>query len=228
MVWECRESVNEGERMPRVNPGEIVTVTKKDGTVISGTVLERVIGGDYRNIPGAKLKTPDGVVRELFCPATVESIAVTFPEVKLDFTVDVQAVQQEPSSFYVVEFFIDQRDADDIRVSSERRAGKPSAEELARLSIMSNKYRNLDVYDGDWYNVRMIRNALASYLHGDFYDACCRFKIREIRVWGYDADRGAFVTYMLPTLEEMNVIPEIGLTLDQAYVSLFRDFNTRG
>lgn len=56
LVWECRESVNEGERMPRVNPGEIVTVTKKDGTVISGTVLERVIGGDYRNIPGAKLK----------------------------------------------------------------------------------------------------------------------------------------------------------------------------
>ena len=131
-------------------------------------------------------------------------------------SVDSFVRQCSPKSYHIVEFDIDQRDADCITVSGTR-PGKPTVDELAQLVILAN-YRKLQDYDGAWYNVcRYLDTVLERYLHGTFYDCCNRFKVESISVTGYDADKGEFYTIPLPSLEEMGITD-----LEAAYEHYFK------
>lgn len=135
----------------------------------------------------------------------------------MDFPFDVERLQLnrcKDKSFYVVKFEIDQRDADYITVSTSPIEGFPSKTELARLCVMAN-YRKLERYDGAWWGMGGISEALNGYLEGSFYDACNRFKIEDISIWGYDANAKSFYDMDLPAPHQL------GMTLDEAYESLF-------
>lgn len=127
---------------------------------------------------------------------------------------DLRSNRRNDKSFYVVKFEIDQRDADDIIVSTSPIKGFPTKTELARLCVMAN-YRDLDCYDGSWWDMDKIGDALDEYLHGSFYDPCNRFKIMDISVWGYDANTKSFYDIDLPEPDEL------GISLDDAYEKLF-------
>jgi hypothetical protein len=122
----------------------------------------------------------------------------------------------KPESYHTVKFKIDQRDADYITVSGTR-PGKPTADELAQLVILDN-YRNLQDYDGAWYNVcRYLDTVLERYLHGTFYDCCNRFKVNTISITGYDAEKGEFYEIPLPSPEELGITD-----LEAAYEHYFK------
>lgn len=122
----------------------------------------------------------------------------------------------KPESYHIVEFEIDQRDADYITVSGTR-PGKPTVDELAQLVILDN-YRKLQDYDGAWYNVcRYLDTVLERYLHGTFYDCCNRFKVESISITGYDAEKDEFYEIPLPSLEEMGITD-----LEDAYEHYFK------
>lgn len=192
-----------------------VTVQKNDGTVCTGTVNGRDFS-DAHDCPVIVVQTSSSVSRHVrLDPGDTEQVTILNPpKPKLDFVTTVDTFP--PGSFYVVYFYLDQRDADWINMASDRLTGKPSKEELARLAIMAGKYRNLSFYDG-WSSVPGIRHEFEKYVDGYVYDACERFKILDIKVWGYDDDRKEFVSYRLPTLEE------IGVSLADAYISLFEN-----
>lgn len=122
--------------------------------------------------------------------------------------------QRKDKSFYVIKFEIDQRDADDITVSTSPITGFPTKTELARLCVMAN-YRDLECYDGGWWDVGKISDALEFYLDGNFYDPCNRFKIEDISIWGYDANTKSFYEMDLPEPDQL------GISLDEAYEQLF-------
>lgn len=122
--------------------------------------------------------------------------------------------RRKDKSFYVIKFEIDQRDADNITVSTSPIEGFPTKTELARLCVMAN-YRDLECYDGAWWHMDKIRDALDKYLEGSFYETCNRFKIEDIYVWGYDANTKSFYDMDLPEPDQL------GMTLDEAYESLF-------
>ena len=136
----------------------------------------------------------------------------------MDFPFDVKRLRRNrrtDKSFYVIKFEIDQRDADYITVSTSPIDGFPSKKKLAKLCVMTN-YRELECYDGAWWGMEGIREALESYIDGSFYDACNRFKIEDISIWGYDADTKSFYDMDLPKPGQL------GISLDEAYESLFK------
>jgi len=135
----------------------------------------------------------------------------------MDFPFDVKKLRTKWDncrSFYVVKFEIDQRDADYITVSTSPIDGFPSKEELAKLCVMAN-YQSLKCYDGAWWGMGGISEALESYIEGSFYEPCNRFKIEDISIWGYDANTKSFYGMDLPEPDQL------GMTLDEAYESLF-------
>lgn len=137
----------------------------------------------------------------------------------MDFPFDVKKLRRnrcKDKSFYVIKFEIDQRDADYITVSTSPIDGFPSKKKLAKLCVMAN-YRKLECYDGAWWDVGGIREALESYIDGGFYEPCNRFKIEDISIWGYDADTKSFYDMDLPKPSQL------GMTLDEAYEQLFRN-----
>ena len=127
---------------------------------------------------------------------------------------DLRMNRRQDKSFYVIKFEIDQRDADDITVSTSPITGFPTKTELARLCVMAN-YRDLECYDGGWWDVGKISDALEFYLDGNFYDPCNRFKIEDISIWGYDANTKSFYEMDLPEPDQL------GISLDEAYEQLF-------
>jgi hypothetical protein len=76
-------------------------------------------------------------------------------------------------------------------------------------------YRDLECYDGGWWDVGKISDALEFYLDGNFYDPCNRFKIEDISIWGYDANTKSFYEMDLPEPDQL------GISLDEAYEQLF-------
>lgn len=107
-------------------------------------------------------------------------------------------------SYYVIHFDIDQRDADCISVSTSEIYGKMDIEELTKLTILAN-YMLLDDYDGEWYNFGPLEDYLKEYLDGFFYDPCNRFKIDDVNITGYDADKDEFFEIELPDLLELGI-----------------------
>lgn len=131
-----------------------------------------------------------------------------------EFTVEQFMEIQRPESHYVVTFEIDQRDADDITVSSYQ-TGELSKEELIKLSILAH-YDQLSNYDGGWWSLRPLDNFLEEYLHGNFYDQCNRFKVNDIEIHGYNADTNQFYTMDIPELDELGIVD-----IDEAYHQYF-------
>lgn len=131
-----------------------------------------------------------------------------------EFTVEQFMEIQRPESHYVVTFEIDQRDADDITVSSYQ-SGKLSKEELIKLSILAH-YNQLSDYDGGWWSLRPLDDFLEEYLHGNFYDQCNRFKVNDIEIHGYNADTNQFYTMDIPELDELGIVD-----IDEAYHQYF-------
>lgn len=107
-------------------------------------------------------------------------------------------------SYYIVHFDIDQRDADCISVSTREIYGKLELDELIRLTILTN-YMLLDAYDGEWYNLGPLEEYLKEYLDGFFYDPCNRFKVDDINITGYDADKDEFFEIDMPDLLELGI-----------------------
>jgi hypothetical protein len=236
LVWEGELSIRDGKPFPLFIIGEILTIIKKDGTVVEGAVQSRA-WSNSEDFAAVILVLPGGTAEKVMInPGEIDTLTITYPEVKLEFTVESKTVPHNEGSFYVAEFHIDQNDRKNIVISSVRKPGKPSREELGRFSLMSGKYteliksnpasgkyRELGFY-GKWDDVPLMQNALASYLYGRIYNPASGFKIISVQVWGYDADLGEFIEYKLPTLEDMNIVPG-GITLEQAYATLFKDFN---
>lgn len=131
-----------------------------------------------------------------------------------EFTVEQFMEIQRPESHYVVTFEIDQRDADDITVSSYQ-TGKLSKEELIKLSILAH-YNQLSAYDGGWWSLRPLDDFLEEYLQGNFYDQCNRFKVNDIEIHGYNADTNQFYTMDIPELDELGIDD-----IDEAYRQYF-------
>ena len=131
-----------------------------------------------------------------------------------EFTVEQFMEIQRPESHYVVTFEIDQRDADDITVSSYQ-SGKLSKEELIKLSILAH-YNQLSDYDGGWWSLRPLDDFLEEYLQGNFYDQCNRFKVNDIEIHGYNADTNQFYTMDIPELDELGIVD-----IDEAYHQYF-------
>lgn len=131
-----------------------------------------------------------------------------------EFTVEQFMEIQRPESHYVVTFDIDQRDADDITVSSYQ-SGKLSKEELIKLSILAH-YNQLSDYDGGWWSLRPLDDFLEEYLQGNFYDQCNRFKVNDIEIHGYNADTNQFYTMDIPELDELGIVD-----IDEAYHQYF-------
>ena len=131
-----------------------------------------------------------------------------------EFTVEEFMEIQRPESHYVVTFEIDQRDADDITVSSYQ-TGKLSKEELIKLSILAH-YNELSAYDGGWWSLRPLDDFLEEYLQGNFYDQCNRFKVNGIEIHGYNADTNQFYTMDIPELDELGIE-----NIDDAYRQYF-------
>lgn len=131
-----------------------------------------------------------------------------------EFTVEQFMEIQRPESHYVVTFEIDQRDADDITVSSYQ-TGELSKEELIKLSILAH-YNELSAYDGGWWSLRPLDDFLEEYLQGNFYDQCNRFKVNGIEIHGYNADTNQFYTMDIPELDELGIE-----NIDDAYRQYF-------
>lgn len=131
-----------------------------------------------------------------------------------EFTVEQFMEIQRPESHYVVTFEIDQRDADDITVSSYQ-TGELSKEELIKLSILAH-YRDLSAYDGGWWSLGPLDDFLEEYLDGNFYDQCNRFKVNGIEIHGYNADTNQFYTMDIPELDELGIED-----IDEAYHQYF-------
>ena len=131
-----------------------------------------------------------------------------------EFTVEQFMEIQRPESHYVVTFEIDQRDADDITVSSYQ-TGELSKEELIKLSILAH-YNQLSDYDGGWWSLRPLDDFLEEYLQGNFYDQCNRFKVNGIEIHGYNADTNQFYTMDIPELDELGIVD-----IDEAYHQYF-------
>lgn len=131
-----------------------------------------------------------------------------------EFTVEQFMEIQRPESHYVVTFEIDQRDADDITVSSYQ-TGELSKEELIKLSILAH-YDQLSDYDGGWWSLRPLDDFLEEYLQGNFYDQCNRFKVNGIEIHGYNADTNQFYTMDIPELDELGIED-----IDEAYHQYF-------
>ena len=131
-----------------------------------------------------------------------------------EFTVEQFMEIQRPESHYVVTFEIDQRDADDITVSSYQ-TGELSKEELIKLSILAH-YNQLSDYDGGWWSLRPLDDFLEEYLQGNFYDQCNRFKVNGIEIHGYNADTNQFYTMDIPELDELGIVD-----IDEAYHHYF-------
>lgn len=131
-----------------------------------------------------------------------------------EFTVEQFMEIQRPESHYVVTFEIDQRDADDITVSSYQ-SGELSKEELIKLSILAH-YNQLSDYDGGWWSLRPLDDFLEEYLQGNFYDQCNRFKVNDIKIHGYNADTNQFYTMDIPELDELGIVD-----IDEAYHQYF-------
>ena len=120
-----------------------------------------------------------------------------------NFTVEQFTENTSPASHYIVTFEIDQRDADDITVSSYQR-GKVSKKELIKLSILAH-YRDLSDYDGGWWSLGPLDDFLEEYLDGNFYDQCNRFKVNGIEIRGYNADTNQFYKIQIPELSELGI-----------------------
>lgn len=131
-----------------------------------------------------------------------------------EFTVEQFMEIQRPESHYVVTFEIDQRDADDITVSSYQ-TGELSKEELIKLSILAH-YDQLSDYDGGWWSLGPLDDFLEEYLQGNFYDQCNRFKVNGIEIHGYNADTNQFYTMDIPELDELGIVD-----IDEAYRQYF-------
>ena len=131
-----------------------------------------------------------------------------------EFTVEQFMEIQRPESYYIVTFEIDQRDADDITVSSYQ-TGELSKEELIKLSILAH-YNQLSDYDGGWWSLRPLDDFLEEYLQGNFYDQCNRFKVNDIEIHGYNANTNQFYTMDIPELDELGIED-----IDEAYHQYF-------
>ena len=118
-------------------------------------------------------------------------------------------------SYYIVHFDIDQRDADCISVSTREIYGKLELNELIRLTILAN-YSLLSDYDGEWYNLGPLEDYLKEYLDGFFYDPCNRFKIDDVNITGYDAEKNEFFEIDMPDLLELGIED-----IDEAYHKYF-------
>ena len=146
--------------------------------------------------------------------ATDEAEVTDEDPASCEFTVEQFMEIQRPESHYVVTFDIDQRDADDITVSSYQ-TGELSKEELIKLSILAH-YDQLSDYDGGWWSLRPLDDFLEEYLHGNFYDQCNRFKVNDIEIHGYNADTNQFYTMDIPELDELGIVD-----IDEAYHQYF-------
>lgn len=131
-----------------------------------------------------------------------------------EFTVEQFMEIQRPESHYVVTFDIDQRDADDITVSSYQ-TGELTKEELIKLSILAH-YDQLSAYDGGWWSLGPLDDFLEEYLQGNFYDQCNRFKVNGIEIHGYNANANQFYTMDIPELDELGIED-----IDEAYRQYF-------
>lgn len=131
-----------------------------------------------------------------------------------EFTVEQFMEIQRPESHYVVTFDIDQRDADDITVSSYQ-TDELTKEELVKLSILAH-YDQLSAYDGGWWSLGPLDDFLEEYLRGNFYDQCNRFKVNGIEIHGYNANTNQFYTMDIPELDELGIED-----IDEAYRQYF-------
>ncbi len=204
--------------------GRDLNIWEKDETKLIDAV-EYALDVTVPDIPGLWNKTLGDFVNSFADQLSDTSHdwcqpAVTLPpdnsEMKdIPFSIEhLRMNQRKDKSFYVIKFEIDQRDADDITVSTSPITGFPTKTELARLCVMAN-YRDLECYDGAWCHMDKISDALEFYLDGSFYDPCNRFKITDISVWGYDANTKSFYEMDLPEPDQL------GISLDEAYEKLF-------
>ena len=139
-----------------------------------------------------------------------------FDESKIPSSIDsFKKTVKKKKSYYVVTFYIDQRDADCITVSS-RQDGEPSVEELIKLAILEH-YDDLSAYDGAWYNLGPLQEFLDDvYLRGFFYEPCNRFKINGISITGYNAKKDEFYDLPIPSPKDLGIT-----NIDEAYEHYF-------
>lgn len=139
-----------------------------------------------------------------------------FDESKIPSSIDsFKKTVKKKKSYYVVTFYIDQRDADCITVSS-RQDGEPSVEELIKLAILEH-YDDLSAYDGAWFNLGPLQEFLDNvYLNGFFYEPCNRFKINDISITGYDAEQDKFYNLPIPSPKDLGIT-----NIDDAYEHYF-------
>ena len=194
---------------------EVESETSEEAEAAMAEMTDEIPAVSHRDV-----ETEDLVEPAFEEEAVDEAEATDEPEVTdevpapREFTVEQFMEIQRPESHYVVTFEIDQRDADDITVSSYQ-TGELSKEELIKLSILAH-YNQLSDYDGGWWSLRPLDDFLEEYLQGNFYDQCNRFKVNDIEIHGYNADTNQFYTMDIPELDELGIED-----IDEAYRQYF-------
>lgn len=194
---------------------EVESETSEEAEAAMAETTDEIPAVSHRDV-----ETEDLVEPAFEEEAVDEAEATDEPEVTdevpapREFTVEQFMEIQRPESHYVVTFEIDQRDADDITVSSYQ-TGELSKEELIKLSILAH-YNQLSDYDGGWWSLRPLDDFLEEYLQGNFYDQCNRFKVNDIEIHGYNADTNQFYTMDIPELNELGIED-----IDEAYRQYF-------
>lgn len=181
-------------------------------------VYDEYVRGEYRT----KFDVKNGAQTRQFMVGSQNIAAIKlvtsrpeFDESKIPSCIDSFKKTANKKSYYVVTFYIDQRDADCITVSS-RQNGEPSVEELIKLAILEH-YDDLSAYDGAWFNLGPLQDFLDNeYLSGFFYEPCNRFKINGISITGYDAETDKFYDLPIPSLMDLGIT-----NIDEAYEHYF-------
>lgn len=194
---------------------EVDSETQEEAEAAMAETTDEIPAVSHRNVETEDLVEPafeEEAVDEV--EATDEPEVTDEAPTPREFTVEQFMEIQRPESHYVVTFEIDQRDADDITVSSYQ-TGELSKEELIKLSILAH-YNQLSDYDGGWGSLRPLDDFLEEYLQGNFYDQCNRFKVNDIEIHGYNADTNQFYTMDIPELDELGIVD-----IDEAYHQYF-------
>ena len=194
---------------------EVESETQEEAEAAMAETTDEIPAASHRDVETEDLVEPafeEEAVDEV--EATDEPEVTDEAPTPREFTVEQFMEIQRPESHYVVTFEIDQRDADDITVSSYQ-TGELSKEELIKLSILAH-YDQLSDYDGGWWSLRPLDDFLEEYLHGNFYDQCNRFKVNDIEIHGYNADTNQFYTMDIPELDELGIVD-----IDEAYHQYF-------
>lgn len=200
------------------NRDGLTTYLNKPFTGEITRVYEEYVSGEYRT----KFEVKNGAQTRQFMVGSRNIAAIKlvmsrpeFDGSKIPSSIDSFKKTAGKKSYYVVTFYIDQRDADCIKVSS-RKDGEPSVEGLIKLAILEH-YDDLSVYDGAWFNLGPLQDFLDNeYLSGFFYEPCNRFKIDGISITGYDAKKDEFYDLPIPCFKDLGIT-----NIDEAYEHYF-------